>query len=108
MKWEKIPEKVNKSLKYSNKLFPRFLKYIGYIKESSEYETWIKETNTAVLRWIVEYLIVTPFIVFFCLQLTGLFLNHPNVRIILLAEVISIAWFLIIKFKQDLWRKKND
>ena len=91
--------------KYSNKLFPKFLKFIGLIREINEYETWIKEQNKLMLKWIGSYLIVLPFFIFFCLTALN-FKTTPNVlNNFFLAEGISIAWYLVVHLKKDLWRK---
>ena len=88
--------------KYSNKPFPKFLKYIGNIKTLDEYEDWIKEQNISMLKWIGTYLIVLPFFIFFCLSALNL-KNIPYVlEIILLAEGISISWYLFLSLIKDI------
>ncbi len=88
--------------KYSNKPFPKFLKYIGLIRELNEYDTWIKEQNKLMLRWIGTYLIVLPFFIYFCLSALNL-QNTPNILTgILLAEGISIAWYLLLSLIKDI------
>ena len=84
--------------KYSKKLLPRFLKYIGNIKTFDEYENWIKEQKVVILKWIGTYLVILPF---FCLAALS-FLNTPNVlKNFFLAEGISITWYLWIQFLKD-------
>ncbi len=88
--------------KYSNKPFPKFLKFMGNIKTLDEYENWIKEQNKTMLKWIGSYLVVLPFFIFFCLSALNL-KTTPNVlQIILLAEGISIAWYLLLSLIKDI------
>ena len=89
--------------KYSNKPFPKFLKYIGLITELNEYETWIKEQNKSMLKWIGSYLFVLPFFIFICLTALNIFKTTPNVLMnFFLAEGISIAWYLLISLIKDI------
>ncbi len=98
--------------KYSNKPFPKFLKFMGNIKTLDEYENWIKEQNKTMLKWIGSYLVVLPFFISFCLFASLSFVyfclsalnlkTTPNVfEIILLAEGISILWYLRISYLKD-------
>ncbi|KKN19162.1 hypothetical protein LCGC14_0948480 [marine sediment metagenome] len=88
--------------KYSNKPIPKFLKFLGHIKTLDEFEGWIKEQEVVMLKWIGSYLILLPFFVFFCLTALNL-KNAPNVlEIILLAEGISISWYLLISLIKDI------
>ena len=87
--------------KYSNKPFPKFLKFIGLIREIDEYETWIKEQTKLMLRWIGTYLFILPFFIYFCL--TALNLNTPSVlKDFLRAEGISITWYLLLSLIKDI------
>ncbi len=88
--------------KYSNKPHIKFLKYIGLIREINEYETWIKEQTKLMLRWIGTYLFVLPFFIFFCLSAFGNLFLTPPLRIFLLAEGISIVWYLLISLIKDI------
>ena len=86
--------------KYSHKLIPRFLKYIGNIKTFDEYKEWHKDQIVSILKWIGTYLIILPF--FFCLAALT-FKNTPNVlKEILRAEGISITWYLLISLIKDI------
>ena len=88
--------------KYSNKPFPKLLKYLEWIKELDDYEEWIKDQKRVMLKWIGTYLVVLPFFVFFCLTALNL-KTTPNVlKIILLAEGISIAWYLLLSLIKDI------
>ena len=91
--------------RYSSKPIPKFLKFIGKITELDEFEDWLKETKISLLNWIITYLIILPFIIFLCLSALGLFNTPPALKMILLAEGISLSWYLIIELKKDLWRK---
>ncbi len=88
--------------KYSNKPFPKFLKYIGNIKTLDEYEAWIKEQNISMLKWIGTYLIVLPFFIFFCLSALNLNITSNMFRNFLLAEGISISWYLLLSLIKDI------
>ena len=86
--------------KYSNKPFPKFLKYLGNIKTLDEYESWIKDQNIAMLKWIGTYLIVLPFFIYFCLS--ALNLSTFNVLTDFFRAIgISIGWYLWIQFLKD-------
>ena len=85
--------------KYSNKPIPKFLKYIGNIKELNEYEDWIKEQKVVILKWIGTYLIILPF---FCLTAMSFFKIFPNLNKFFLAEGISISWYLLISLIKDI------
>jgi len=86
--------------KYSNKPLPKFLKFLGKIKELDGYEGWIKETNKTLLNWILDYLIILPFIIFFCLSALGI--SSPPMKTILLAEGSSLAWYLLLSLIKDI------
>ena len=88
--------------KYSNKPFPKLLKYIGLIKELDKYEDWIKEQNKVMLRWIGSYLIVLPFFVFFCLSALNLFYTPHVLKNFLTAEGISLSWYLLLSLIKDI------
>lgn len=109
MKGEEIKEKVDKTHKYSRKSLPKFLKFLGKIDELDQYEEWIKQVSRSLFDWFFEYMILKPFLIFICLSATGFsFFPHPPpdvVSIFLLAEGISITWFLFVELKKDLWRK---
>ena len=87
--------------KYSNKPFPKFLIYMGNIKKFDEYETWIKDQNRLMLKWIGSYLIILPFFIFFCLSALGSLLIPP-LRLALFAEGSSIAWYLLLSLIKDI------
>lgn len=93
--------------KYSGKPIPKFLKFIGKINELDEFEDWVKETKIALLNWFITYLLILPFIIFFCLSAIGISISIiPAVpKSLFLAEGISLFWYLILEFKKDLWRK---
>ena len=86
--------------KYANKPFPNFLKYMGNIKTFDEYESWIKEQNKVMLKWIGSYLIILPFFIFVCLSALGAYL--PSLRTCLLAVGISILWYLLLSLIKDI------
>ena len=89
--------------KYSGKLIPRFLKFIGKIKTLDNYEDWIKETNKLLLNWIIDYLIILPFLIFFCLSALGI-ISLPPLRVALLAVGNSLAWYLLLSLIKDIKR----
>jgi len=88
--------------KYSGKLIPRFLKFIGKIKTLDNYEDWIKETNKLLLNWIIDYLIILPFLVYFCLSALGI--SSPPMKTSLLAEGSSLTWYLFLSLIKDIKR----
>ena len=103
---EKPEELVKKDTlikKYSNKPIPKFLKYLGNIRELNEYESWIKDQKVIILKWIGTYLIFLPFIFLICLTALGLFRNTPKVLVnFFLAEGSSIVWYLFISLIKDI------
>jgi len=108
MNGEDINKEIEKTKEYAGKPFPRFLKYIGKIEKVSDFEEWIKATNKQILNWIIDYLILMPFVIFFCISALNriTFLNFSNIiTVILFSEGVSILWYLILQFKKDLWRK---
>lgn len=89
--------------KYSNKPIPKALKYLGKINKTEEFEKWIKETNRSLLNWIIDYLIILPFLFFFCLSAVGFYKTTPNVLPRFLTAVgISLIWFLVIQLLKDI------
>ena len=100
-KSEEFLKKQDLIKKYSHKPIPKFLKYIGLIKELHEYDNWKKEQTKVILKWIGSYLIVLPFFIFFCLSALKLFLP-PTLRSFLLAEGISVTWYLLISLIKDI------
>ena len=102
------PEEINKEIeltdKYAGKTIPKLLKYLGKLNKASDYEEWKKETKVSILNFILSNLIITPFVVFLCL--TAIRFKTPPMFNFFLAEGISLACFLIIRFKRELWRKQ--
>ena len=86
--------------KYSNKPIPKFLKFLGKIKELDGYEGWLKAQEVVILKWIGGYLIILPFFVFFCLSALGI--SSPPMKTILLAEGSSLAWYLLLSLIKDI------
>ncbi len=99
-KQEEILKKDYLIKKYSNKPIPKFLKFIGKIREIDQYESWIKETTKALLNFFIDYLVILPFVIFFCLSAfgfsTSLMLNF------FLAEGSSLFWFLLLSLIKDM------
>ncbi|HEC64118.1 MAG TPA: hypothetical protein ENI23_02355 [bacterium] len=104
---EEIAKNIELTEKYSGKPIPRFLKYIGKIREIKDYEDWKKETNKLLLNWAIDYLIILAFVIFLCLLALRTVIPLPPPRMIFLAEGISILWYLVISLKKDLWRKQT-
>lgn len=98
---EELMKSIQKTNKYAPKLIPRFLKYIGKINEIKDYEDWRKEIFVSLINFIIDYIIILPFLFFICLSA----IVHPNINNFFLAEGISISWYLLINLKKDLWRK---
>jgi len=85
---------------YSNKPFPKFIKYLGWIKKFDEYEIWKTEYTKVIIKWIGTYLVVLPF--FICLAAWSI-KTTPNVlKEFFLAEGISISWYLLISLIKDI------
>jgi len=103
VKPEEFFEKDDLTKKYSSKPFPKLIKYIGWIKELNEFEKWLKAQTLVMLKWIGTYLVILPFFIFFCLSALGLFYKTtPLLSIVLLAEGISIAWYLLLSLIKDI------
>ncbi len=101
-KQEEMLKKADLIKKYSNKPIPKFLKFIGKIRELDQYEDYIKESKVAILNWVIQYLIILPFIFFLCLTAFS-FKTTPYVLMnLFLAEGISILWYLFIALIKDM------
>lgn len=85
--------------KYSHKPIPKLIKYFGWITKFDEYETWKTEQTKTILKWIGSYLIILPVFIFICLTALK---TTPNVKEILRAEGISIAWYLLLSLIKDI------
>ncbi len=103
MNAEEIKENADKTHENSRKILSKFLKYLGKIEYHKDYNYYIHNLNISIIEWIIERLIINPFLILICLS--AILNNLPLSNLILLAEGISILWFLIIEFKKDLWRK---
>lgn len=101
-KQEEILKKADLIKKYSNKPIPTFLKYIGKIRELDQYEDYTKESKVAILNWVLNYIVILPFVLFLCL--TAISFKQPQMFLknFLLAEGISIFWYLFISLIKDM------
>jgi hypothetical protein len=106
---EKLLKSIQKTDKYANKVIPKFLKYIGKINEIKDYDVWKKETIVSIVNFILDYLIILAFLFFLCLTAIDVFRMIPPTifQNFFLAEGISIAWYLALNLKKDLWGKNG-
>ena len=102
-KQEEMLKKADLIKKYSNKPIPKFLKFIGKIRELDQYEDYTKESKVAILNWVIQYIIIIPFIFFLCLTALT-FKTTPNMILkdFFWAEGISILWYLFISLIKDM------
>lgn len=102
---------LKKTERYDSKLGVKYLKYTNKIKKASEYEDYVKDNVTIpLLDWMLQVLLIRPIVLFLALLLVfsalRLLLNHPP-TIFLLAEGISISWYLFIEFIRELKSKEQ-
>lgn len=104
MTGEEIAKKYDLLKKYSSKPIPKLLKYIGKLDKIEKYDDFKKLVRVSVLTWILDYLIILPFIFFLCLSALSYGFSkqtHP-LSVFLIAEGISIFWFLFINLIKDI------
>ena len=99
-------ESLRKHKKNDQKVIPKVLKSLKKIKTTADYEEYKETLTWSLFNWFIS-IQITAFLLFaaiWCLS-AGLVLNTSPTNVLLLAEGISIALFLIIEFKKDLWRR---
>lgn len=104
MEGEKIKEKADKITKYSTKILPKLLIYTKKIKSASDYEDWLKQLNIHLFDWFLETFIIRAFLIFICLLVAVAIstFRPPLLLQFIVAEGISLLWFLLIILKKDL------
>jgi hypothetical protein len=106
MKETEFLGKLRSKSKYGAKKFPKFLKYLGKIEDTSTYEKYIKENvKIPIIEWVILVLIIRPILLFAAIVCLSSGFLTPTALIF--AEGISIVWYLLIELKQDLWRKNG-
>ena len=104
MKEQEFLDKLRKKSKYSDKKLPKLLKYLKLIKDSSEYEVYLKDyIKIPLVKWVLQVLVVRPTVLtvaLFCLS------AKTTTQTIILAEGISLSWYLLVELKKELWRKE--
>jgi hypothetical protein len=104
-----ISEYLNKHLKNDKKTLPNLFKYLGKIKSTADYYEYKNEyLIKPLINWFFELQIsaLLFFAVIVCLSASfslGLTLS----QMIMMAEGISILRFLVIDFKEDIWRNRK-
>lgn len=102
---KKLEESAVKPTKKPNKLFLRLLKYLGKLESGMQYEDYVrKQIKIPLIEWIIQTIILRALLIFLCLSAIGLFLPPP-LKVLLIAEGLSIIWYLLVELKRDLWRK---
>lgn len=107
---EEFLKNLKKTSKYDNKLGVKYLKYTKKIKKADEYEDYVKDVvKIPLLDWIVQVLLIRPFVIFLSLflVLSALGYSKPPPTYILLAIGLSILWYLFIEFIQELKSKEQ-
>lgn len=102
-----IKEKTDLIDKYSNKTLPKLLIYLGMIPSASKYEKYIKQLKVLFFKWIF-YLELRALLIFICLLVadtTISFYHPPWIEKLIAAEGISLLWYLLIDFKNDLIKR---
>jgi len=101
-------KKLEKTPKNASKALPRFFKYIGKIKNVSQYDDYLKNNiKVPLIIWGVDYLLIKPFLLFLAfLCLSAIWLYYPPGIIFLLAEGTSLSWYLLTELKRDIFRKE--
>jgi len=106
-KWIKRQQNLRKN---SNKALPRLLVFFNKIEKVEQFDDYLKN-NIALplLEWFMEVFILRAFLIYLVLAALTLTQQlryyHPSTRLIL-AQGLSILWFLVVNLKQDLWRKQ--
>ena len=91
------------------KLLPKFLKWFGLIDSADKYEKFKHKIQISIVEWVIDYLIIRGFLISLilgCLSASGI-LVLPPIKLVLMAEGISITWYLIIDFKKELKGERN-
>jgi len=101
VKPEEMFEKVKKTERNTGKLLPKCLKYFKKIEETSQYPDYMAENIPKLIEFLIVLILIRPFILGLCLLLLTRF--NP-LQLFLVAEGFSIAWYLIISFKENIWR----
>jgi hypothetical protein len=102
------PEKLFKSIKNTEKnaikFIPRLFVYLDKIDSVSKFDEYFrKQIKLPILDWCVEYLVLKFLLILFMLSM----LNPGPIKVNAFISLgIAMAWFLLVEFKQDLWRKK--
>jgi len=100
---EELIKNTQKTRKNSVNPFANVLKWSNKISKLSDYDDYVKDTLTLpFIEWFIQVLIIRPIIIAICLLL--IYSEAPP-SLFLLAEGLSLLWFIIIELKQDLWRK---
>jgi len=106
---EETPEKqfetIQKVEKNSRNVIANLLKFFGKIKSVGQFDDYLKDIIfIPFVEWFVKIFIIRAFIIFFCLTAIGfLFYSPPPTRIqIALAEGISILWYILESFTNDI------
>ena len=106
-KWIKRQQNLRKN---SNKALPRLLVFFNKIEKVEQFDDYLKnKIAIPFLEWFLEVFIIRAFLIYLVLAAITLifrlgFYHHPT-RLIL-AQGLSILWFLVVNLKQDLWRKQ--
>ena len=110
MEREETIDKLLKTTKNSDKTVPKLLKYLKKIESVGDYDDYIK-TNFSIplIEWIYQVLIIRPIPIFLCLLFLTYLITTPKSNLVrlMLAEGISLLWFLIIEFIKEIknsWR----
>jgi len=101
-------KKLRKLKKNDAKILPKALKYLGKLKTVADYDDYKKSIYVSLIDFGIEYILIKPFVIFFCISCLSAnlgILSTPNNLV--LAEGISFLWFLLIEFKRELWRNEN-
>ena len=107
MKSTEFSKKLHLKTKYDGKTLPKLLKYLKKIRDVSQYEDYINDNvKIPLIEWCIQVLIIRPVLFIAVLMSLSAFLSLPPPLVILiLAEGLSITWYLLVELKQDLWRK---
>jgi len=103
---EKLIENLLKVGKNSKNPLAKYLKYTGRIESVSEYDEYAKEyLLIPLIEFTIQVLVIRPLVIFsallLCLSALGFFLKPPPM-IFLSAEGISLLWYLIVQFKEEM------
>ena len=105
---EKEPEVLKSLRKHREndvKPLPNFLKYLKKIPSIQKYEEYKLQVIISLWNWFIDTQ-VRAFLLFVLLSCLSAIAFSTTPTKLMLAEGLSITWYMLIELKRDLWRKR--